>query len=187
MARIIAAINITIDGVSDHTAGIPDEELHQHYTELLSQADTIIYGRTTFQLMESYWPLIVKEPTGNKALDDFAIAIENIPKIVFSNTLTSEQVAAVWKNARLAKSNIEEEVMELKQQKDKDILVGSPGMIDSLTKLNLIDEYQLCIHPVIAGKGRTLFNKADRTLLQLSKTKVFGSGAIVLYYEHIPR
>jgi dihydrofolate reductase len=185
MRKIIAAINMTIDGFCDHTAGIPDEELHKHYTELLRQAGAIIYGRITYKLMEGYWPAIVKQLTGNKPIDDFAIAIGDIPKIVFSNTLNEDQVSSVWKNARLAKRSPENEVQDIRQQKGKDILVGSPGMIAALTRFGLIDEYQLCIHPVIAGGGLRLFPGISGVQLKLVKTKTFGSGAIILYYENI--
>jgi dihydrofolate reductase len=87
MRKLIAAINMTLDGFCDHTAMIADDEIHQHYNELLSSASTVLYGRITYQLMESYWPTVVKNPTGNKPMDEFAVTIDNIPKIVFSNTL----------------------------------------------------------------------------------------------------
>ena len=86
MRKVIAAINMTLDGFCDHTAGIPDEEIHQHYTELLNEGDAILYGRITYQLME-YWQPLVKNPSGEKTMDDFAKAIDKIPKIVFSHML----------------------------------------------------------------------------------------------------
>lgn len=182
MRKLIAAINTTIDGFCDHTAGIPDEELHQHYADLLHNAGVTLYGRTTFQLM-GYWRTIVKNPTGSKATDEFAVAIDNIPKIVFSHTLKSIE----WESARLATTSLAEEVLSLKQQAGKDILVGSPSLIAALTKLNLIDEYQLCIHPVIIGSGLPLFRDiSEKIILNLVKTKTFNSGAIILYYEPIP-
>jgi dihydrofolate reductase len=179
MRKLIAAINMTLDGFCDHTAGIADEELHQHYNELLSHSGAIIYGRITYQLMENYWPTVEINPTGNKPIDEFAVIIQNIPKIVFSHTLTKVE----WKNSKLAKRGIKEEVMELKHQPGKDIGVGSPSLIVALSKLNLIDEYQLCVHPVILGSGLPLFKNINNTvILKLIKTKTFGSGAIVLYY-----
>ncbi len=99
--------------------------------------------------MESYWPTVVKNPTGNKSTDEFAVIIDNISKIVFSHTLKNVD----WKNARVAKKDIQEEVLELKQQAGKDILVGSRSLIVSLIELNLIEEFQLCVHPVIVGNG----------------------------------
>ncbi len=172
---------MTLDGFCDHTAGIPDEKIHEHYNELLRNADAILYGRITYQLMESYWPDIVTNPTGIDSMDDFAVVIDNIPKIVFSRTLKSVE----WKTARLAKGGIKEEVLELRQQAGKDILVGSRSLIVALMNLNLIDEFQLCVHPVILGSGLTpLFkNINERIDLTLLKTKSFGSGAITLYYQ----
>jgi len=184
MAKLIAAINMTLDGFCDHTAGIPDEDLHQHYADLLKNADTILYGRITYQLME-YWQTVVKNPTGNKAMDEFAVVINKIPKIVFSHTLKdANPVALGWDSAWLATRSLEEEAVALKKQPDKNILVGSRSLIIQLLKLNLIDEFQLCVHPVIEGHGLPLFeNINDRAILTLSKTKTFSSGAIVLYYE----
>lgn len=179
MRKIIAAINMTLDGFCDHTAGIPDEEVHQHYTELISNADAILYGRITYQLMK-YWQTLLKNPSGEKSMDDFAIAIDKIPKIVFSHSLKSTE----WDSARLSTQPIEEEVLELKQQSGNDILVGSRSLIIQLMKLNLIDELQLCIYPVIAGGSLPLFeNLKDRTILKLIKTKTFRGGAVILYYE----
>ena len=178
---------MTLDGFCDHTAMIADEEIHQHYSELLSSAGTILYGRITYQLME-YWPPIVKNPTGNKATDEFAVTIDNIPKVVFSRTLQHvDPIAIGWKTARLAKRDIKEEVLELRQSRNggsKDILVGSRSLIVTLLNLNLIDEFQLCVQPIIAGKGLPLFeNINDRIDLKLLKTKTFGCGAVTLYYE----
>ena len=182
MRKVIAAINMTLDGFCDHTAGLPDEEIHQHYTELLNEGDAILYGRITYQLME-YWRPLVKNPSGEKPLDDFAMAIDKIPKIVFSHTLKNVE----WESAKLANRSIEEEVLELKQSRglgSRDIFVGSRSLIIQLMKLNLIDEYQLCVHPVVAGSGLPLFeNINDRTILKLIKTKTFIGGAVTLYYE----
>lgn len=187
MRKVIAAINMTLDGFCDHTAGIPDDEIHQHYTDLLSNADTILYGRITYQLME-YWRTLLENPSDDQSMNDFAIAIDKIPKIVFSHTLKNAgPIATGWKSARLANRDIEEEVLELKQSRNggsKDILVGSRSLIIQLMKLNLIDEYQLCIYPVIAATGLPLFeNIKDRTVLKLIKTKTFSGGAVMLYYE----
>lgn len=179
MRKVIAAINMTLDGSCDHTAGIPDEEVHQHYTDLLNSADTILYGRITYQLME-YWRTILENPSDKKSMNDFAAAIDKIPKIVFSHTLEDLD----WSSASLSDQAIEEEVLALKQQSGKDILVGSRSLIIQLMNLNLLDELQLCIYPVIAGTVLPLFeNIKGRNLLKLIKTKTFGSGAVILYYE----
>src|SRR6187401_3005940 len=179
MRKVIAALNMTLDGIFDHTAGIPDEEVHQHYTELLGQGGAILYGRTTYQLME-FWRTLLENPSEEKSMNDFATAIDKIPKIVFSRTIKNVE----WESATIAKRNLKDEVLELKQRPGKDIFVGSRSLIIQLMKLNLIDELQLCIYPVVAGKGLPLFeNINDRTIFKLLKTKTFNGGAVILYYE----
>ena len=170
---------MTLDGFCDHTAGIPDEEIHQHYTELLGRGDAILYGRTTYQLME-FWRTLLENPSTEKSMNDFAAAINKIQKIVFSRTIKTVE----WESATLAKRELKEEVLELKQQSGKDIFVGSRSLIIQLINLGLIDEFQLCIHPVVAGKGLPLFeNINDRTIFKLVKNKTFQNGAIILYYQ----
>lgn len=183
MRKLIAAMNMTLDGFCNHKAMIADDEIHQHYNELLRNADTLIYGRITYQLMESYWPSVVKNPTGNKPMDEFAVLIDDISKIVFSRTLKNVD----WKNTTLKKEVIKEEVLELKQSRgggSKNILVGSPSLIVALSQLDLIDEYQLGVQPTVLGSGLPLFkNVQDRINLKLLKTKPFSCGAVMLYYE----
>ena len=184
MRKLIAAINMSIDGYCDHTEMTADDEIHEHYNDLLRNAGILIYGRITYQLMESYWPTVVKEPTGNKPMDDFAVLIDNIQKIVYSRTLKNVN----WKNTILKKEVIKEEILELKKQGGKDIFVGSPSLIVALTNLGLVDEYQLAVQPTILGRGLPLFkNIKDRVNLKLLKTKTFGCGAIMHYYEPIKK
>jgi dihydrofolate reductase len=180
MRKLIAAMNMTLDGFCDHTAMIADEEIHEHYNDLLRNSGTLIYGRITYQLMESYWPTVVKSPTGNKPMDDFAVLIDDIPKIVYSRTLKN----VVWKNSTLKKEIIKEEILELKQQAGKPIVVGSPSLIVALAQLGVVDEYQLAIQPTVLGSGLQLFkNIRERIDLKLLKTKTFGCGVVAHYYE----
>jgi dihydrofolate reductase len=179
MRKIIAAINMTLDGICDHRVGLPDEEIHQHYTGLLGQGDAILYGRTTYQLME-FWRTLLENPSDEKSMNDFAKAIDNIPKIVFSRTLENVE----WKSATIADRDLNETVLELKQQPGKDILVGSRSLIIQLLNSKLIDEFQICIYPLLEGKGLPLFDQIDdRIVFKLVKTKTFSGGAIILYYE----
>jgi len=179
MKKFIAAMNMTLDGNCDHSAILPDDEIHDHYNELLKNADAILYGRITYQLME-YWPTVVANPTGNKATDDFAVTIDNVSKIVFSHTLKN----VTWKNSRIAKRSLQEEVAALKQQPGRDIFVGSPGLIVQSINLNLLDELQICVHPVISGPGLQLFENVNEKLnLRLIKTRHFTGGAVIFYYE----
>jgi dihydrofolate reductase len=180
MRKVIASMNVTFDGFCDHTAGIANPELHEFYTDMINNAGTILYGRTTYELMEDYWPNVVKNPTGDKDMDDFANAIENVSKVLFSRTVKSVN----WNNARLATKNLKDEVSELKQQTGNDIFVGSPSLINELTKLNLIDVWQLCVHPVVAGQGLRLFKDiSEQIVFKLLKTQTFKtSGHVVFYY-----
>ncbi len=172
---------MSLDGFCDHTLMLPDDEIHQHYTDLLRESDTILYGRITYQLME-YWRAFLTTSSGNKSSDEFAQVMNSIPKIVFSRTLKNLD----WDSARLASRNIVEELTVLKELPGGDILVGSPSLIVALTKSGLIDEYQICIHPVIAGSGLPLFNNLSKKIrLKYLKTKNFGGGATILYYEPI--
>ena len=180
MRKVIAAINMTIDGIFDHTAVDPDAEIHQHYTDLLNEAGAILYGRVTYDLMK-FWQPIAKKPSGEKAMDDFALAMDKVPKVVFSRTLEAADLE--WDSARLSLQSIEKEVTDLKNQPGKDIFVGSRSLIIQLMSLNLLDEIQLCIHPIIAGSGLPLFeNLKKRGELRLKKTKTFSNGAVIHYY-----
>lgn len=181
MRKLIAAMNMTLDGFCDHTSGIADEEIHEHYTELLRSGDTILYGRKTFQLME-YWPTLVANPSGNKAMDDFAVAMDEIHKIVYSRTLDKVE----WKTAELKREIIKDEIVELKRQSGKPIFVGSPSMIVQVGNLGLIDECQIAIHPVVVGSGLVLFRDiCGRIDLKLTNTKTFGCGVVIHTYETI--
>ena len=184
MRKLIASINMSLDGFCDHTAMSVDDEIHEHYNEVLRNADTLIHGRITYQLMESYWPSVVKKPTGNKPMDDFATLIDDISKIVYSRTLKD----VPWRNSILKKEINKDEILELKRQNGKSIVVGSPSLIVAFGQLGLIDEYQLLIHPTVVGSGLPLFkNVRDRIDLKLLKTKTFKCGAIVLYYEQVKK
>ena len=170
---------MTLDGVFDHTAVDPDEEVHDHYSAILHDAGVILYGRTTYQLMQ-YWQELLQNPSGEKSMNDFARAIDQVPKIVFSRTMKETG----WNTASLAQQPLEELVAELKNEPGKDIFVGSRSLIIQLINAALLDELQLCIHPLLAGAGPQLFEGlTGRTMLQLKKTKTFKAGAIVLYYS----
>lgn len=171
---------MTLDGFCDHTAGFAaDEELHDHYAKLLNNSGVILYGRITYELM-LFWQTLLKNPSDDKSMNDFASSIDKVEKLVFSNTLNDTG----WDTARLASRPLNEEVLELKKQAGNDIFIGSRSLIIQLINSNLVDELQICIHPVIEGKGLLLFDQIkDRIELKLMKTKSLKSGATVLYYE----
>ena len=183
MRKLIAAMNMTLDGYCDHTSMDADDEIHNHYTELLRSGDAVLYGRKTFELME-FWKSILENPTGNPAMDDFAAAIDSIQKIVYSSTLENVD----WRNTELKRELVKDEIIELKSKPGRDIFVGSPSMIIATAKLRLVDEFQLAIHPTVTGSGLPLFkNITDSIDLHLLKTKTFGCGAVIHYYQPTPK
>lgn len=179
MRKVIAAFNMTLDGVCDHTTGVADEALHRHYREFIDNAGVILYGRTTYQLMQ-FWQDLLSNPSEEKSMNDFAMAIDKIPKIIFSHSLKNTG----WNSATLAEKSLVDVVSELKQQAGHPILVGSRSLIVQLLNSQLIDEFQICIHPVIEGKGLRLFDEINhRIMLKFNKTKSLNSGATIFYYE----
>jgi dihydrofolate reductase len=180
MRKVIAAINMTLDGFCDHTAGFfADEELHNHYSDLLNNSGILLYGRTTYQLMQ-VWQTLLENPSEKKSMNDFAVSLDKVEKLIFSNTLKETG----WNTAKLANRPLDEEVLELKQKSGKDIFIGSRSLINQLLNSNLIDEFQICIHPVVEGQGLLLFDQIkERIFLKLLKTKSLTSGAAVFYYE----
>lgn len=180
MRKLVFAINITIDGFADHTAGIADDELHDFFTNFLGTIDVTLMGRKTYQLMENYWPKAHEDPNATKSTIDFANRYNAINKIVFSNTLTEVK----WKNSRLASESLLKIVSDLKNQNGKNISAGSLSIANQLFNANLIDEFWFVVHPIIAGNGPQLFNGIDKVKkLQFIDSQKLSSGAIVLHYK----
>jgi len=184
MRKLIFAINITLDGCCDHTKGIADEELHDFYTQLLLGADTLVYGRKTYQLMVPFWPGIAKNNSGpTKATNDFAHAFASIKKIVvFSRSLSGVEE----KNTSVAHGDLREEIIKLKQQDGKNILTGGVDLPSQLIQLGLVDEYLFVIQPIVVGEGRRLAqNFTLQEKLQLVDSKIFKSGSVALHYAKL--
>lgn len=178
MRKLIAAINMSLDGFCDHDKMDADDELHEHYTEVLRGADVAMWGRVTFQLME-YWRSVAENPTGIAATDDFAATIDAMNKIVYSQTMES----ADWRNTELKREIDADEIKALKQQDGNYILVGSPSLIVQFANLGLIDEYQFMIHPTIVANGLALFKNINKRIdLKLLRTKTFSCGAVLHCY-----
>ncbi len=182
MRRVIVANQLTVDGFFAGPNGeldwpLVDEEFNEYALETLNSADALLFGRVTYQGMAAYWP------SETAIRDDPVVAdkMNNLPKIVFSKTLEKVE----WKNSRLVKGDIAEEITRLKQQPGKDLVIfGSGSIVSTLTQLGLIDEYWILVHPIILGGGKPMFNGlTDRLKLKLLRTKTFGSGVVVLYYE----
>jgi dihydrofolate reductase len=181
MRNLIFAINITLDGCCDHTKAIADEELLDYFTQLLREADLQVFGRKTYQLMIPYWPEVAKDPSSTKADHEFARTFDSINKIVFSRSLDSAEDG----NTRIVRGNPRDEMLKLKQEGGKNILVGGVDIPSQLIELGLVDEYRLVVHPIVAGEGRRLFDRVslpERLQLRLVESKFFKSGCVALRY-----
>jgi len=182
MRNLIFAINITLDGCCDHTKFNPDDETLEYFTHLTREADLQVFGRKTYQLMVPYWPDVAKNPSGQtKADTEFARAFVSIDKVVFSRTLDS----AEDRNTRIVRTNLREEILKLKQQQGKNILVGGVDIPSQLIELGLVDEYRFVVVPVIAGEGGRLLESVslpERLQLKLVDSKIFKSGCVALRY-----
>ncbi len=178
--KVIFAINVTVDGYADHTVTIADDELHDFYANLLDNVDTLLFGRVTYQLMESYWPSAHNDPQATKSMIKFADKFNAIPKIVFSRTLQKTD----WNNTRIVRDNVIEEVVKLKQRPGKNISVGGITVFQEIMRHGLIDEYWLAVQPLIWKKGKRLFPDVnEKNNLKLIDTKKFKSGVVVLHYR----
>ncbi len=179
MRKLVLANNISLDGFADHTIAIADDELHDFFSGLLDETGIELFGRVTYQMMETFWPHAHEDPAASKSVLDFADKFNAIPKIVFSGTLEN----AEWKNTTLVRSNALEHVARLKEIKGKNLYVGGIKLAGSLMRHGLVDEYWLVVHPVIAGKGRPLFeNVKTKMNLKLVGTVKLNSGVVALHY-----
>jgi Dihydrofolate reductase len=173
------SINVTLDGCCDHR-GIPtDEELHRYWAENLAQADALIFGRVTYQMMEAGWR--APAPAGARPdwMEPFARTIDAKKKYVVSSTL--ERVD--W-NAELVRGDLEKAIQQLKQESGKGLFVGGVKLPLALAELGLIDEYEFVVHPRIAGHGPKLFAGLSKPLdLKLVSRLEFGSGAVAMRYQ----
>ena len=182
MRKIIVFENVTLDSFMSGPNGefdwaVQDNEVTQNSKEGNYSIDMFLFGRVTYDIMASFWPT----PAGKSANPVFANALNTTPKIVFSRTLEK----ADWNNTRVVKELTKEEILKLKQEPGKNMMIfGSGTLIEQLTNLGLIDEYQLMVNPVILGKGKPLFKGIkDRIHLKLADTKTFKNGVVLLQYQ----
>ena len=181
MRNVIFAINITLDGCCDHTKMIADEQTHEYFTHLIRDVDLLVFGRKTYQLMVPYWPDIAKNHSQTKAENEFADAFASKKLVVFSQSLDQ----AEGKNTRIVRSNPHGEILKLKQEKGKNILLGSITVPSQLIELSLMDEFRFVIQPIIAGEGRRLLEGVslqEKFQLKLVESKIFKSGCVALRY-----
>ncbi|HEV7682760.1 MAG TPA: dihydrofolate reductase family protein [Pyrinomonadaceae bacterium] len=181
MRNVIFGINITLDGCVDHTKQVADDETHEYFTHLLREGDLLVYGRKTYQLMVPFWPEVAKNQSMTKASNEFAQAFDSLKKIVFSRTLDS----AEDKNTRIVRTNLHDEILKLKHEEGKNILVGGVSVPSQLIELGLVDEYRFVVGPIVVGEGRRLLDGVslpERLQVKLVDTKIFKSGCVALRY-----
>ena len=181
MRNLIYGINVTLDGCCDHTKLIGDDEIHEYYTHMMRDIDLLVFGRKTYDLMVPFWPDVAKNQSGpTKAMNDFARAFDSKKIIVFSKSLDR----AEGKNTRIVRGNLQDEILKLKQEEGKDILVGGVSLPSQLIELGLVDEYRFVVQPIVVGEGRRLdgINVQDKLQLKLVESKIFKSGCVALRY-----
>jgi dihydrofolate reductase len=180
MGLLTFALNVTLDGCHDHREGIADDELHDYFTQLMDAAGAILFGRTTYELMENAWPAVARDEKAPRATREWARKLEDKPKYVVS----ASRRDFPWNNTCRVEGDLHEAVRQLKEKTPRGLLVGSPTLSAALERLELIDEYRLVVHPILAGHGPTLFQGLERSRrLELVSTKRLKSGVMALHYR----
>ena len=181
MRKLIFAINATLDGCCDHTKQMADEETHEFFTDLMREADLQVFGRKTYELMVPFWPEVAKNQSMTKASNEFARAFDSVKKVVFSRSLDSVED----RNTRIVRTDLRDEIVKLKQEQGKNILVGGVSVASQVIELGLVDEYIFVVSPTIAGEGKRLLEGVslrESLKLKLVESKIFKSGCVALRY-----
>jgi dihydrofolate reductase len=181
MRNVIFAINTTLDGCCDHTKQLADDETHEYFTHLLRNVDLLVFGRVTYQLMVPFWPEVARTQSMSKAENEFARIFDSLPRVVFSRSLDS----ADDEKTRIIRTDLHDEMLKLKREPGKGILVGGISLPSQLIELGLVDEYRFVVGPMLAGEGRRLMEGVslpEELRLRLVESKTFGSGCVALRY-----
>ena len=182
MGRLTFSLNLTLDGCVDHREGIADEETHAFFTRLMDEHGAMLWGRTTYEMMESFWPAVARgEVEAPPAVREWAVKLEAKPKYVVSSTRKDFP----WTNSHHLAGDLRTDVQALKAATPDGVLVGSGRLATELDRLDLIDEYQLLVHPRIAGHGPRLYEgglPGTRRLELISATPL-RCGAVAMHYR----
>lgn len=185
MRKLVLFMHVSLDGFATDTKdGLDwisyDSELQEYADGIVATVGSPVYGRVTYELMAGYWPKVLTDPNENEHSKAHAQWVDKVTKIVFSKTMKT----ADWNNTIVINDNITEEINKLKQQPGKDLVIfGSPGLAHSLMELDLIDEYQLTLNPILLGNGKPVYqNIQSKTNLTLVKATLLESGVIGLHY-----
>ena len=180
MGLLTFALNVTLDGCCDHREGIADDALLRYYTGLMDGVGGMLFGRTTYEMMESAWPAVARDPRAPPAFRNWARKLEAKPKHVVS----SKRRDFPWANTLRVQGDLREAIVALKRRTPRGLLVGSPKLSAALDQLGLIDEYRLAVHPIVAGHGPWLFSVLRPSpRVKLIETRRFKSGVIALHYR----
>jgi dihydrofolate reductase len=181
MGLLTFSMNVTLDGCVDHQEGIADDETHAFFTRLLDESGAMLWGRTTYEMMEVYWPLVARgEVEASPALREWAVKLDAKPKYVVSSTRKD----FAWTNTHHLTGELRAAVQELKDATPAGVLVGSHKLATALDRLELVDEYKLLVHPRIAGHGPTLYQGLPSTRkLELLSAKPLRCGAVAMHYR----
>lgn len=187
MGLLTFSLNLTLDGCVDHQEGIADDETHAYFTRLLEDSGAMLWGRTTYEMMEDAWPAVARgEVEAPPALREWALTLEAKPKYVVSST----RHEFPWTNTHRLTGDLRESVQRLKDETPEGVLLGSGALAAELDRLDLIDEYRFLIHPRIAGHGPTLFQErssetqeSETRKLELVSAEPLRNGVIVTHYR----
>lgn len=180
MGLLTFGLNVTLDGCIDHTQGIADDELHDYWTGLMDQSGAMLFGRNTYELMEQAWPAVARDERAPRAMRDWALKLEAKAKYVVSSSRSDFP----WHNTIKLGGDLRETISTLKANTEHGVLVGAPKLAATLEEFGLIDEYHILVHPVISGRGPTLFHGlSSARQLELLATKQFKSGVQALHFR----
>ena len=182
MGLLTFSINVTLDGCVDHREGIADDETHAHFTRLLEESGAMLWGRTTYEMMEDYWPLVARGDVDTPpAMRDWALKLETKPKYVVSATRSDFP----WTNSHHLVGELRTAVQDLKDGTPNGVLVGSGKLATELDRLDLIDEYKFLVHPMITGHGPTLYQGGlpSTRRLELISAEPLSNGAVAMHYR----
>ncbi|MFF5624825.1 dihydrofolate reductase family protein [Microbacterium sp. NPDC012755] len=182
MGLLTFSLNITLDGCVDHREGIADDETHAYFTHLMDEGGAMLWGRTTYEMMESYWPAVARgEEDAPPALREWAIKLDAKPKYVVSSTRSDFP----WANSHHLTGDLRTAVQELKDATPDGVLLGSGALATQLDRLDLIDEYVFLLHPLIAGHGPTLFQDGlpQTRRLELISAQPLSNGSVAMRYR----
>jgi dihydrofolate reductase len=182
MGLLTFSTNVTLDGCVDHQEGIADNETHAYFTRLMEESGAMLWGRVTYEMMESYWPAVARgEAEAPPAMREWAVELDAKPKYVVSSTRNDFP----WNNSHHIAGDLRTGVQKLKDATLADVLLGSGKLAAELDRLDLIDEYKFLVHPRIVGHGPTLYESGlpSARQLELISAKPLSNGVVAMHYR----